>query len=113
MKTLSPTPRAWGKASDRSRVGVGGTRRHHGRPLPWGNDPHPDGSARWQTRGTGEFPGENFMARRVRANSPVGAFPPNGYGLVDMAGNVWEWTADWWQDHHEGVTACCFTDREP
>ena len=47
--------------------------------------------------------------RPFKRTSPVTAFPPNGYGLHDMIGNFWEWTADWWSQKHEAEEpkACC------
>ena len=44
----------------------------------------------WQ----GEFPWQNLLVDGYEGTSPPGAFPPNGYGLLDMIGNVWEWTCD-------------------
>jgi formylglycine-generating enzyme len=57
----------------------------------------------WQ----GEFPIVNEKLDGFAWTAPVGSFPPNGYGLYDMAGNVCEWTTDWFQDHHKVEHACC------
>jgi formylglycine-generating enzyme required for sulfatase activity len=47
----------------------------------------------WQ----GQFPYENTAEDGFRGTAPAASFPPNGYGLYDMAGNVWEWCADWYR----------------
>lgn len=55
----------------------------------------------------GEFPRSNTLEDGYEWTSPVAAFPPNNYGLFDMAGNVWQWTADWYQDHSAIGSPCC------
>jgi formylglycine-generating enzyme len=59
----------------------------------------------WQ----GEFPWQNLKLDGFEGTSPVGSFPPNGYGLFDVTGNVWEWTCDWFAPQHADVVehACC------
>jgi formylglycine-generating enzyme required for sulfatase activity len=62
--------------------------------FPWGDELEPGGEHRmnvWQ----GEFPVRNTGADGHLGTAPVTSFPPNGYGLHNMTGNVWEWTADW------------------
>jgi formylglycine-generating enzyme len=63
--------------------------------YPWGNDAvTPEKTNYWQ----GEFPYLDLSEDGFEGPSPVKTFSPNGFGLYDMAGNVWEWTADWY--HH-------------
>jgi sulfatase modifying factor 1 len=65
----------------------------------------------WQ----GEFPWQNLTLDGYEGTSPVGSFPLNGYGLHDMAGNVWEWTSDWFVPCHadEIVKECCVPAINP
>jgi formylglycine-generating enzyme len=57
----------------------------------------------WQ----GEFPWQNLLLDRFEATSPVRTYPPNGYGLYDMAGIVWEWTDDRFTTPAAEMGSCC------
>jgi formylglycine-generating enzyme required for sulfatase activity len=78
--------------------------------FSWGDHYMPDGrpmANTWQ----GEFPWQNLVEDGYEWTAPVGSFPANGYGLFDMAGNVWEWTTDWYRDHGKITRPCCTVDN--
>jgi formylglycine-generating enzyme required for sulfatase activity len=71
--------------------------------YPWGSDLEPSGEHRmnvWQ----GTFPAENSNADGWYGTAPVNSFPPNGYGLHNATGNVWEWCADWFAPDSYGTS---------
>ena len=67
-----------------------------GETYPWGEDLQPGG--RWMANiFQGEFPHRDTGGDGFKGIAPVAQFPPNGYGLHDLAGNVWEWCSDWYR----------------
>lgn len=95
-----PTEAEWEYAA---RGGLEGAR------FVWGDEMEPGGKPAantWQ----GEFPWQNLVTDGYERTAPVGTFAPNGYGLYDMAGNVWEWTSDWYAARRDGVQSPCCGD---
>jgi len=90
-----PTETEWEYAA---RGGLDGAR------FAWGDEElihHKRQANSWQ----GESPWQNLLDDGFAGTSPMGSFPPNGYGLVDVTGNVWEWTVDPWTTSH--APSCC------
>nr|WP_089219829.1 formylglycine-generating enzyme family protein [Sphingomonas laterariae] len=80
-----------------------------GRDYAWGDELEAGGRHHanvWQ----GQFPWQNLVGDGWDRTSPVRSFAPNGHGLYDMIGNVWEWTSDWYVDRHaasQSASPCC------
>jgi len=98
-----PSEAEWERAAKGGLEGV---------EFAWGEELHPGGRPAANTF-QGDFPHHNSLLDGWERTSPVGSFPANGYGLLDMIGNVWEWTDDWYADHgirvaaHKAAGGCC------
>jgi formylglycine-generating enzyme len=82
------------------------------KPYAWGDALEPDGrilANYWH----GRFPDKNTLDDGYARTSPVRSFPPNNFGLFDMIGNVWEWTADWYAQAGPVAKQCCVPRNPP
>jgi formylglycine-generating enzyme required for sulfatase activity len=84
-----------------------------GKRYPWGDQFRPGGKWMANTH-QGHFPNSDTGDDGYVGASPVAQFPPNGYGLYDMAGNVWQWTSDWYRpDYYQQLAEAGRVTRNP
>jgi len=81
-----------------------------GATFTWGDDPEPPGQE-FANYWHGDFPWRADAG--YGATTPVGSYPPNGYGLFDMAGNAWDWTTDWYSARHATPDDACCVPTDP
>jgi formylglycine-generating enzyme required for sulfatase activity len=84
-----------------------------GKPFVWGDEFRPSGKWMANTH-QGHFPNQDTGADGYAGIGPVAQYPPNGYGLYDMAGNVWQWTSDWYRPaYYQQLAATGRVARNP
>ena len=98
-----PTEAAWELAARGGQTG---------KLYPWGDELEPGGQFVANIY-QGQFPVTNTALDGFAGSAPVGSFPPNPYGLYDMAGNAWEWTRDWYRVDTYARDAKLGTVRDP
>ena len=81
-----------------------------GKMYPWGDEFMPGAKVMANTH-QGHFPNEDTGEDGYRGIGPVARFPPNGYGLYDVAGNVWEWVSDWYRPDYYAQLASTGASR--
>lgn len=83
-----------------------------GNLYPWGNQFKPEG--KWMANTfQGQFPNNDLAADGYSGTAPIKQFAPNGYGLYDMAGNVWEWCSDWYRPDYYATLASSGVAKNP